>query len=344
MKELHIKLTSQDIQSPITVEYPLYRLHIDKSELGKSDNEKQNYNLFATARENQNVKDLVVDLANNGYFLVEHKNGISIFEQFITAEKFKHNLTTSNVQIFNDLFYTLDNPKINTSTPRLLVVFSSVADYALNASIARRNFFTNFGTIGKYIPSNTFILRVSDIGGIVGSFYMNNNFSNNIETDIQRLLKSILVQYNIAKDDVVLYGASKGGTASLYHGILGQYKTISVDPIVSNTYHEKKYNDPHFTIGTFPQTKQEKFSEFIQTHPIKSDINIIYSKRSPIYTDVISIIKNNDINQDIHYIHSNHPNIKDHPDVGKNTINVVTMIINNLYYNFSELSSKNLIC
>ena len=344
MKELHIKLTISDIQSEIVLEYPLYRLNIDKSALGKNENEKQNYNLFAIARENENVKNLVVDLANNGYFLVEHKKGISIFEKFITAEKFKHNLTNDNVQVFNDLFYTLDNPKIKTDTPRLLVVFSSVADYALNASISRRNFFTNFSTIGKYIPSNTYILRISDIGSIVGSFYINNNFSNNIESDVQGLLKSILVQYSIAKDDVVLYGVSKGGTASLYHGILGKYKTIAVDPIVSNRYHEKKYNDSHFTIGTFPQTKQDKFSKFIQTYPIKSNINIIYSKRSPIYNDIVTVIKNNDTHQNIHYIHSDHPNIKDHPDVGPNTINVLTMLINNLYYNFIELSSKDLTC
>jgi len=344
MKEVHIKLTVKDIQSHITVQYPLYRLHIDKSDLGKSDKEKQNFNLFAVARVNQNVKDLIVDLANNGYFLVEHKNGISIFEKFTTAEKFKHNLTTSNVQIFHDLFYTLDSPKIETKRPRLLVVFSSVADFSLNASISRRNFFTNFGTIGKYIPQNTYILRISDIGGVVGSFYMNNNFHKNVESNVQNLLKFILLQKNINKNDLVLYGVSKAGTAALYHSILGEYKSISVDPIVSDVYHERKYNDSHFTQGTFPSTKQNKFIDLMRRTTIHSSINILYSQNSPIYLDIITVIKNNDIKDKINYIHTNHPKIKDHPDVGPNTINILTMILNNLYYDFSAISSKKLEC
>ena len=344
MKELHIKLTHANIASLITIEYPTYRLHIDKSTFGKNETEQQNYNLFAIARAHKTVKHLVIDLANNGYYLVAHKNGVSIFEKFITAKKFKHNLINKNIQVFNDLYYTLEAPKIKTKKSRLLVVFSSVADFSLNASISRRNFFTNFGGIGKYIPQNTYILRISDIGGIVGSFYMNNNFSNNIESDIQRLLKSILLQNYIEKNDVVLYGASKGGTAALYHGILGDYKAISVDPIVSNEYHEKKYNDPHFTIGTFPDTKQEKFKHLMKHSTIASNINILYSERSPIYNDIIEIIKNNDVEEKINYIHSNHPKIKDHPDVGQNTINILTMIINNLYYELGTIKSKNLDC
>ncbi len=344
MKNLHIKLSPADIELPIIIKYPINRLYIDKSSIGKNENEQKNYNLFAIARSNENVKNLVVNLANKGFYLVNHKDGISIFEKFINAEQFKHNLINKNIKIFNDLYYTLETPKIKTNKPRLLVVFSSVADFSLNASISRRNFFTNFESIGKYIPQNTYILRISDIGSVVGSFYMNNNFNNQVESNIQLLLEFILLENNISKTDVVLYGTSKGATAALYHGILGHYKAVCVDPIVSNKYHEIKYNDSHFTLDTFSESKQKKFKYLMKNSLIDSDINILYSKNSPIYNDIIEIIKNNDKDEKIKFIHSNHPSIKDHPDVGPNTINILTMIINNLYYQVGITSSKDLDC
>jgi len=318
------------------------RLVFDKSSIGSTDDEKLKHNVFAIARKNKYVKNLVVELANNGYYLVEHKDGISTFEKFDTAEKFKHNLTNSNLNIYKDLFYTLDKPSIASTTPRLLVVFSSVADFSLNASISRRNFFINFKSINKYVPSNTYVLRISDIGAVVGSFYLNNNFNKNVEKNVQELLKLIMKGNGIEKKDVVLYGASKGATASLYHALKGGYNSVCVDPIVSDEYHENQYNDPHFTQGTFPLSKQEKFIQLMKEVKIISDVNIIYSINSPIYEYINAIIKDHDMEQKIKYINISHPKIKDHPDVGPNTIDVLTLIINNLFYKLGDVSSKNL--
>lgn len=68
-----------------------------------------------------------------------------------------------------------------------------------NASIERRCFNKNFPSVGKYIPYDTAILRISDVGGVVGSFYINNNFSNKIETDIIRLFENIEEMFKIKK-------------------------------------------------------------------------------------------------------------------------------------------------
>jgi len=343
MKEVRITLNLEDIQKPLSVSKPSYRLYIDKSKLGSNEHERKNYNLFAIARNNSYVKKFVTNLANDGYFLVKHDNGISVFEKYISAKKFAHNfITNTTIKVHNDLFYTLDDPKITTINPRLLVVFSSVADFSLNASISRRNFFTNFKSIGKYIPSNTYILRISDIGGIVGSFYLNNNFNTKVERNIQDLILFIMKKHSIIKNDVVFYGASKGGTGALYHGIFGGYKSVAVDPIVSDKYHEENYNDPHFTNGTFPANKQEKFSSLIKSSKIPRNTNIIYSKNSPLYSYINSIVRNNDIKQKINYINSTHPKIKDHPDVGPNTIHILTLIINTLFYELGSISTKDI--
>jgi hypothetical protein len=339
-----IVLTSETITTDIKVDFSSKKfIIIDKSTIGLDENECLNHNVFALARKNMYVKKLVVELVNEGYFLVEHKNGFSTFEKFISADKFKHNLTNDNLKIFHDLFYTLQTPQIQSKNPKLLVVFSSVADFSLNASISRRNFFTNFKSIGKYIAPDTYILRISDIGGVVGSFYLNNNFNKEVETSVQLLLEHIINELDIIKENVLFYGASKGATASLYHGIIGGYNVVAVDPIVSDVYHEKTYNDPHFTQGTFPVTKQEKFIKILKEYEINSDINIIYSENSPIYNDINKVIKDNDVFEKINYINVVHPKIKDHPDVGPNTIDILTLIINNIFYKLGPISSKKII-
>ncbi len=345
INEKKMVLTPESIASKIKTKdfFHADRLAVDKSLIGKDENERLNHNLFAVARNNANVKSLVVDLVNQGYFLIQHKEGISIFEKYVSAEKFKRNLTNENLQTFKDLFYTLQEPRIKSSKPRLLVVFSSVADFSMNASVSRRNFFTNFKSVFKYVPSNTYVLRISDIGSVVGSFYLNNRFNSKVEEHVQELLSHILEEKNILKADVVLYGASKGATASLYHGIKGEYNAVCVDPIVSDEYHERKYNDPHFTIGTFPLTKQEKFSRLLKEREINSNVNIIYSENSPIYDYINAIIKDGDVSKKINYINVVHPKIKDHPDVGPNTIDVLTTLINNLYYNLAQIKSKRLV-
>ena len=157
------------------------------------------------------------------------------------------------------------------------------------------------------------------------------------------MLEHVIKVTGILKENVVLYGASKGATASLYHGIKGSYNAVVVDPIVSDEYHEKKYNDSHFTQGTFPFTKQEKFSQLFKECEVNSDINIIYSENSPVYDAINKNVKENDVLQKINYINVVHPKIKDHPDVGVNTIDILTLIINNLFYKLGSLSSKKIV-
>lgn len=58
------------------------------------------------------------------------------------------------------------------------------------------------------------------------SYYIRNSEGYGISEDIQRLISDYLIQLNISKDDVILTGFSKGGTAALYHGIKFGYQNI----------------------------------------------------------------------------------------------------------------------
>jgi len=347
MKELKIILTEEMLKKTLDLELPSQTLYVDRSEVG--DINERGHNLIGFSRRESKITELIVKLASKGFFLVSSVKGNSRFEKFTTAENFRTNLKVKNLKIYNNIYYTLEEPLLKFSNPRLIVLFSSVADRAFNADISIRNFFTNFGTIAKYIPQNSYVLRVADIGGVIGSFYMNTTFSNRVEDDVQGLLKSILDSYSIDKSDVVLYGGSKGGTASLYHGILGGYKCVSVDPIVSDQYHEEDSKDSHFTreyngYKVYPQTKQEKFINLMKTTSDFSNINIIYSKQSPIYSSINTIIKENDLETKINYLNICHPQIKTHPDVASKTINILLSVINNLFYELGEINSRDIDC
>ncbi|RCS69133.1 XcbB/CpsF family capsular polysaccharide biosynthesis protein [Vibrio casei] len=329
-----IKLSHENIDN-ISVIGNEEQIAFDKKELGENEKEKLEFNLYANARRYPKVKSLIVKLSNSGFYMTSHSDGKSIFSNYSNIESFQKNSNLDSKLRYKKLFYTLEPPEIKNKKNNLLVVFSSVSDFPYNANIERRNFFENFKTIRKYIPHNTYILRISDIGGVVGSFYLNNNFNDEVESTIQELLIKVSNDLSIENKDIVLYGVSKGGTASLYHGILGGYKCVAVDPIVCDDYHQKNHNDSHFTIGTFPQSKKNKFTE-LMTHDIHKNVNIIYSQNSPIFNDIETIIKSNDKNNNINLFNIEHPKIKSHPDVGPNTINILMLIINNLFYEFYD--------
>jgi len=348
MDELHIILTEKMLTEPFDFKLPKKRLYIDRSNVGLLH--EREHNFIGLARHEKYAKEFLIRLASVGFYLVDLSNKNSKFEKFTTATEFKHNIKVDKFEIYGDaLYYTLDKPKLELNMNRLLVVFSSVADFPYNASIARRNFFTNFPSISKYIPDNTYILRIADIGGVVGSFYMNTEYNREMEKDIQELIEFILISNSILKEDVILYGASKGATGALYHSILGKYKAVAVDPIVSDEYHETVYNDSLFTQGSgnyriYPESKQLKFINLMKRNEISDDINIIYSEQSPIYTDINTIIKDNDMKQKINYINICHPKIKSHPDVGSNTINILMLVLNNIFYNLKVIKSVNIDC
>lgn len=310
-------------------------LLIDKSDFGKNDNEKLNHNIYGLARTNAKVKSLVTQLSNFGIFLVAHKDGVSTFYRYKNKELFDSIfLKNGKYRRYGEFYYSLDLPSSSIKPSKLLVVFSSVADLPYNADIERRCFFKNFSTISKYIPYDTIVVRISDIGGVVGNFYLNSNYSNEVESGIQDLLNNLEEITGIKKENTILYGVSKGGTGALYHGLGGGYNFVAVDPIVSDEHHEEKYNDSHFTKGTFPCSKQEKFNKIVLGCE-KSNGYIISSRYSPIFDSLCSI----NFKNDVALIDVQHKNIKDHPDVGPNTINLLMLLINSIFYKF-EINVK----
>lgn len=299
---------------------------IDKSFFGNNDDEKFNYNLYALAKKDDALKEIVIKLTINGFIMTDHKNGVSVFSRFSDDSIYKKIASDNDLFSHGRIIYALEEPEVKMKFDnKLIVVFSAVSKFQYNANILVRNFTPMFPTLMKYIPANTYILRISDIGGVVGGFYLDSEFERNNIKNIQSFIESKAKELGVDKNKILLYGASKGGTGSLYHALLGGYKAISVDPILSDEYHEITYNDSHFTSGgIFNKSKDTVFEEILRKNKGNKNIVVITSNGSPIFNAIYSRLKKSKVR----LIDVNHPKIKTHPDVAKNTINIVTSFIN----------------
>ena len=79
-----------------------------------------------------------------------------------------------NYEYKDGLVYSLTPPQIDIN-PNLLVIFSSISG-KMYQPFLHRYFEQNFKSINKHISPNTAILRIADIGGVTGAYYLNTNF------------------------------------------------------------------------------------------------------------------------------------------------------------------------
>ncbi|MEE6253093.1 XcbB/CpsF family capsular polysaccharide biosynthesis protein [Escherichia coli] len=178
-------------------------------------------------------------------------------------------------------------------------------------------------------PKNVSILRVADIGGITGSFYLNTNALPTNADKIKSLILEVIEQCQIKSDDVVLYGCSKGGTAAVYHGLTNNYKIVAVDPILNDEHYINNKNDLHLIEGVFPQPKEELFKKVIDDYLINYKGNMSYfivSQNSEQYKYIMDII--NPIITYSTVANSINDKIKSHPDVGPQSIHMIVAMIN----------------
>ncbi|MDR2297356.1 MAG: XcbB/CpsF family capsular polysaccharide biosynthesis protein [Comamonas sp.] len=296
--------------------------------------EGEDKNIIIISRRNALLKRILVKMTNLGFCLYKHEKYISSLVHQSEIKKIWGRVTNGELNTYKSLIYSLEKPVLVDEFPkRLVVVFSSISEGLYSSSLSVRYFWKNFKTIGKYIPQNSYILRIADIGGVVGSYYLNNIFSDKVESHIQELINSFCESKGIdIKSDVVLFGVSKGGTAALYYSLLGGYQAVSIDPIVSDDYYLNEWNDRHFTEGVFPITKQEKFEALLSSDLKINNAFVIYSERSPQYKYINSIVKNSRNGRFINFLNSIHPKIKDHSDVAPMTLNISTALINGIFY------------
>lgn len=335
-----IDFSSDTKYDDLDINFEVDEIYIDKSTIGKDDKEKMNFNFLAVGRTNNEAKKLIASLSNNKYFLTAHSNGVSLFKKFINAESFLLNFNNKAVKTWNDTFYILEEPvEKDISGSRLLVIFSSIADFAFNASIDRRMFFKNNPDIINYIPKNTYILRIADIGGVLGGFYLNSNADTKFEDKIKDLVLKIQLEKSIPNEYTVFYGVSKGATGALYHGIKMGINSLVIDPIVSDTYYIEKFNDLHFVSDAFPKSKQEKFIKLFLENSNKdlANIKLVTSPKLVNFQHIRDLILLPRIGVCSYIFHNS--KIKSDRDFEEQYANFIMAMLNNMLYGIDTKNS-----
>ncbi|BBE23083.1 hypothetical protein MN0502_19660 [Arthrobacter sp. MN05-02] len=295
--------------------------------------------LLEIARRTDDAKEILIRLAMAGFYVYRKTEDSTRLVRDHTIAKLWHRVKEGDYSVNSEgLIYSYSPPLSPTPVPKLLVIFSSMSTSIYNTSMMRY-FEQNFKSAQKYIPHDTAVLRIADIGGVVGAFYLNTYRNPNNVQRIQRLLSDVMIQYSIPTSNVVLYGASKGGTAALFHGMTGGYKFISVDPIVSDNYYVTRFRDSHFTQGgIFERTKDEVFAELVSNKlrytsfgaRNKAEGSVIFSQRSPQYSAITSTLVEH-LAHRYAFFDSINPGINDHPDVSPKTLNIATMLMNQFF-------------
>lgn len=290
-------------------------------------------NLIQIAATNAQVKDSLYGLAGRGFHLYKSDDTTSWFVAQRKIVDLWHRVRQGELSVADSgLIYTMSSSIDIDQCKSMLVIFSSMAD-DLNKSSLNRYFEPNFKSVHKFVPDDTLVLRIADIGGVVGGFYMPTTFDPLSASKVSNLIEAIISRHGIDRKRVVLYGASKGGTGSLYHAMMSGLTCVSVDPVVHDSFYEQTYNDSHWTAGSlFTLKKEEEFNQMVTSYSSREradyeSIGVVCSPRSPLFDSITEFTDK--IPQDSARVFiSNNPKIDSHPGVSRETLRTVTGLIN----------------
>jgi len=309
-----IDIPANELRERIASLPTLNFIHVDHAALS-GDTEDS---IITLSRKNSQFREILVIMANEGFHLYTLRSGISSMVRHRRIPTLWNMAIASDVTVDRNGIFSKLQRSTGDGEPRLLVVFSSIAGKMYTPGLMR-HFEQNFATIGKYVPKNTHILRIVDFGGVVGSFYLNSLALPQNEANIYACIADTAASLGVMPGSIVLYGGSKGGTAAAFYAMRHGWRAVAADPIVSDEHYVKKYNDLHFTQGTFPATKQERFSELVQdVHP-DARVSVICSTRSPQFPYIDEILIGRFRDRFV-FLNSENSEIRSHPDVGRLTI------------------------
>lgn len=276
-----------------TVSQKIFNYEYEKISLDLKDKR----NILELSKSDSKIYEIYKKLIANDFMFYFHSGTKSYF---IKRKLIKDIWKRNDLVQYGDLFYTIEQPlsdRINAMSPlRLMVIFSSTAsDDYYSANIGIRCLTKDFPNLQEHIIKNTMIMRIMDVNLSHGSHYLNTGNYSNFEKDVQGSIVKVMSQYDIHKDDVVLYGVSEGGTGALYHSLLGDYNSVSVDPVITLTDYNNVMADKYFMKGLRKESILEDLMRLSQKK-MHYKKNIIGSPALPYNYRLFSKLTNEAIN------------------------------------------------
>lgn len=308
------EMPAEELAARIAAQPVLDFIHVDHVKDGG-----RSTSLIMLSRHDRRYRPLLMCLALHGFHLFSNREGLSRFVRQRRIGTFWHEVLQGDVSVDeSDIAYTFAPPRQEAGPPSLLVVYSSIHEHIYTPSL-RRHFYVNFPKLRKYVPPNTAILRIADMGGVVGSYYMDTYALPDNEANVWALIARIAKVRGIATDDIVHYGLSKGGSAALLYAARHGGRAVLVDPILSDRHYLENYDDFHFTEGLYPVSKEEKFGPLLaRPHPALS-ASVIFSSRSP-QAPTIRRTLLEPFAERFTFLDVDNPAIRDHVDVHPNAM------------------------
>lgn len=290
-----------------------------------------NKNMIELAQANPHFRKLYKELLAKDYMLYFHDQEVSYFSK---RTQFDSIFKRKDLHKAGDIYYTLTPPegnKRNDKAPkRLMVIFSSMSTVEnwVSPLVTNRVFFENFPNMSRSLVKNVWVMRIMDFNLSTGSHYVNTVNYPTMEADVQQAISDVSLNQAIAKENIVLYGGSKGGTGALLHGALGDYQAVIVDPIIS----AEKYNlanDAHYikdmrvedmtdSVNGYLATNSGRYKKMIIGSP---NVHFNFEKSKGITDPSVEMIVIED------------DGVLKHADISKNCIPEQLLLINAFYMN-----------
>lgn len=294
-------------------------------------------NLIRICHRNSELRPLMEEFAANGWLVYKIRNGSSFLLHQTQVPKIWHKVNDGSYSLdTNCTVFTLETPAPPESIKGLVVVFSSMANPFDGPGLSR-HFERNYRSLNRHIGADIAILRIADLDGVVGGFYLPTSWDPMRAEKIANLVDNTASRLGLPDSRVVLYGASKGGTGALFHSLQSglRWASVAVDPVVDDRHYEDRYEDSHWTSGRiFPFRKRELFEEAVIHSRQESSWTcvrsaIITSPGSPLQDSVVGVSELMDPASTL-LLNVHDPKIRDHPDVSPNCVQTATALINML--------------
>ncbi|QDW64369.1 XcbB/CpsF family capsular polysaccharide biosynthesis protein [Oerskovia sp. KBS0722] len=228
------------------------------------------------------------------------------------------------------IYYSLVTPDTGP-TRRLVVQFGSMGEPSKVSSLWRYAVW-NYAHLKSAVPDDTAILRIADVGGVRGAFYLDTTYAPENSVHVGSTIEAIRASLSVPKDQTVLLGPSKGGTGATFHGLALGLPFVAVDPVLDDAYYERELGDPHFTGSpVFLASKQEVFGNlFREISEIGRDpelpsffVTSPQSAQYPIVTDAAAALGGS-----LTVLVSRSERIRKHEDVARATLGPTQSVVN----------------
>ena len=200
---------------------------------------------------------MVKEIYNHGYIYFYKKGNIHIFLKQEKIKKYWKNYKKLGIEKYKNI-YLREIKKVN-KVKKIVFVFACFPDrkYVYHPSLQYRFFGPNFRNIITDTGENTLVVVIYDVAYQLGTFYTNTKVYPTIEKNIKNLINSYIKKYNVEKEDILLFGGSRAGTAAVNIAVPNDYNFFITDPI-------------HYLKGSTDGDRSEFYDgHFIDNHVMK---------------------------------------------------------------------------